>query len=271
MIQWLASLQPALLGGVLVWASALKLLHPSAPAIARRSALRRLVGTDRVVHAYRAVGVAELVLGALLILPPAHPAESAAAVAAGLGMLGYLTYARVAAPDSSCGCLGERHAPVEWRNFARAGVLVLAAALSVLASSTWLTTLAERPLATVGLLAGELAVVVVLSPELDTRWLHPLRRLRVRISHPLASSVAYEVPLGSSVQQLHKSEAYRSVYAVLRSDLLDSWDEGDWRILTYSARPDSGPATAVFAVPRLTYRPEDVRVVLVDDTKQPVG
>jgi hypothetical protein len=110
--------------------------------------------------------------------------------------------------------------------------------------------------------------MVVLSPELDARWLYPLRRLRMRISHPLARPAAYEVPLDSSVQQLHKSAAYRAVYPLLRSDLLDSWDEGDWRILTYSARPDSGPATAVFAVPRLTYRPADVRVVLIDDAEQ---
>jgi hypothetical protein len=50
---------------------------------------------------------------------------------------------------------------------------------------------------------------------------------------------------------------------VLRSDVLESWDEGEWRILTYSASGESGPATAVFAVPRLRYEPDVVKVALV--------
>jgi hypothetical protein len=86
----------------------------------------------------------------------------------------------------------------------------------------------------------------------------------LRRRHPLAGR-AFEVPLASTVQQLHKSDAYRAVVELLRSDLLDSWDEGEWRLLTYSARRDTGPATAVFAVPRLRYNPELVRVALVDD------
>jgi hypothetical protein len=108
----------------------------------------------------------------------------------------------------------------------------------------------------------ELAVVVALSPELDHRWLLPLRRWRVRLSHPLGNRPA-EVPLESSVQQLWKSPAYESVVTQLSSDLLDHWDEGEWRLLTYAARTPAGPVTAVFAVPRLDYRPSDVRLALV--------
>lgn len=270
MIQWLASLQLMLLGGVLGWAGVLKLGHPSAAAIARRSALRRLVGENHVVRAYRAVGCVELVLAVLLVLPPVHPGEAIATVAAGVGMLGYLTYARLKAPESSCGCLGEKQAPVRGRGFARAGVLVVASVLALSASTGWLTALTERPVAATAVLLGEFALIVVLSPELDAAWLLPLRRLRVRLSHPLARPRSFEVPLDSTVQQLHKSDAYRTVYPLLRSDLLDTWDEGEWRILTYSARSETGRATAVFAVPRLAYEPGRVRVVLVDDADQPV-
>jgi hypothetical protein len=109
-------------------------------------------------------------------------------------------------------------------------------------------------------LVAEAALVAVLSPELDRRWLLPLRRFRARISHPLAGR-PFEVPLASSVQQLQKSDAYASIAGLLRSDLLDTWDEGEWRILTYSAHR----ATAVFAVPRLRYAPAEVRVALVTD------
>ena len=271
MIQWLASLQPPLLGGVLAWAGALKVFGRGAEVAAGRSALARLVGRDRVYGTYQLVGGVELVLATLLVLPPVHPAEAVAALLLGVGMLGYLAYARHAAPRSTCGCLGEKHAPVRARGFARAAVLVAASALALLAVDWWPVALVERPFATLGLLAAQVALVVVLSPELDGAWLLPLRRLRLRISHPLAGR-PFEVPLASTVHQLHRSDAYRSVVEVLRSDLLDSWDEGEWRILTYSARRDSGPATAVFAVPRLRYDPDAVRVVLVaDQAGHPVG
>jgi hypothetical protein len=270
MINWFASLQPALVGGVLLWASAVKLFAGSAPLAARRSALSRLVGAERSLVAYRVVGTVELMVGALLVLPPAHPAEALAAVALGVGMLAYLGYAKVAAPTSSCGCLGEQHAPVRWRSFARAGLLAALSALAVLNAGWWGQSLIDSPLATAMMLAGELAAIVALSPELDRRWLLPLRRLRLRYSHPLAGR-AFAVPVESTVQQLMKSDAYRSVADLLRSDLLDTWDEGEWRILTYSARPDTGPVTAVFAVPRLRYDPDLVRVALVAEEREPVA
>jgi hypothetical protein len=269
MVNWFASLQPALVGGVLLWASAVKLFARSAPRAARRSALATLVGAERSLIAYRAVGTVELVVGGLLVLPPAHPAEGVAAVVLGVGMLGYLGYAKVAAPTSSCGCLGEKHAPVRWRSFARAGLLAGLSVLAVLDVNWWVKSLADSPLATVVVLVAEFAAVVALSPELDRRWLIPLRRLRLRYNHPLAGG-ADTVPVEATVQQLRQSHAYCSVTGLLRSDLLDTWDEGEWRILTYSARGETGPATAVFAVPRLRYDPDLVRVVLVADEREPV-
>jgi hypothetical protein len=260
MMQWLAGAQPVLVGGVLAWAGAIKVFGRSAELAARRSALRRLVGTGRVFAVYRAVGGVELAVATLLVLPPAHPAKGIAALVLAVGMVGYLGYARFAAPESSCGCLGEKHTPVRTRSFARAGVLVLASGTAMFAMDWWPVPFLDRPLATVGLLAAEAALVVVLSPELDGVWLVPLRRLRLRISHPLAGR-PFEIPLESTVQQLHRSAAYRAVADQLRSDLLDSWDEGEWRMLTYS----TGPATAVFAVPRLKYDPAQVKVVLVDE------
>ncbi len=257
----LASVQQVLLGGVLLWAGALKLRAPQA---ARRSALKRLVGERRVLAAYRAVAAVELAVGVLLVAPPAAAAEAYAAVALGLGMLGYLTYARVMAPDSGCGCLGEKHAPVRGRAFLRAGVLVAAGVVAAFGAAWWPAAVGERPLATAGLLVAQAALVVALSPELDHRWLLPLRRWRVRMSHPLANRSA-AIPLESSVQQLRVSDAFRSVADRLRSDLLDHWEEGEWRILAYAARTGTGAVTAVFAVPLRDYRPDDVRVALVPE------
>ena len=258
MIESLASTQQAAVGVVLVWASWFKLFYRNAPTAARRSALKKVVGEERVVGAYRTVGVVEAVVGLLLLVPPAIALEAYAAAALSLGMLGYLGFAKWRAPDSSCGCLGDKHTPVRGRGFARAGLLLVLSVLGAQATASWL----ERPLATAGLLVVELAAIVALSPELDHRWLLPLRRWRVRVSHPLGNR-PMEVPLESSVQQLWKSPAYESVVRQLSSDLLDHWDEGEWRLLTYAARTPDGQMTAVFAVPRLDYRPADVRLALV--------
>lgn len=264
-IEWLAGLQPALLGVVLLWSSWLKLLARSAPEAAQKSALRRLVGAERVVGVYRLVGGVELASALALLVPQTRFAGAVAAVALTVGMLGYLGYARIAAPESSCGCLGKAHGPVRWRSFARAGVLLAAGGLALFAAGGWPAAVGELPVAAAGVLAAELAVLVVLSAELDRYWLMPLRRLRLKISHPLAGTDGEGVPLHASVQQLHKSDAYRSVWMTLSSDLLDTWDENEWRILTYAARTESGPATAVFAVPRLRYEPDLVRVAMVPD------
>lgn len=263
MIEWLASVQQFVLGAILIWASTVKF---RAPAAARRSALKRLVGERYVVPAYRAVGVAELTIGTLLILPPVLAVDSYLAVGLSAGMLAYLTFAKLKAPESGCGCLGDKQTPVRGRAFARAMFLLAASAVAVVGTDWWLTAMSSNPVATVALVLAEIALVVGLSPELDHRWLLPLRRWRVRMSHPLGR-IPQVVPLESSVQQLQKSDAYRSVAEQLRSDLLDSWEEDGWRILTYAAMAEEGPVTAVFAVPLLDYRPEDVRVALVPETE----
>jgi methylamine utilization protein MauE len=265
-IESFASVQQVLLGGVLLWAAVLKLRKPEA---ARRTALKRLVGEQRAVAAYRAVACVEFVLGTLLVAPPALAVEAYAGAALGAGMVGYLGYAKLKAPESGCGCLGDKEVPVRLRGFLRAGLMVAAGVLAAFGTAWWPAAVADRPLATVGLLVAEAALVVALSPELDHRWLLPLRRWRVRVSHPLASPKGM-IPVESSVQQLRKSAAFLSVADQLRSDLLDHWEEGEWRILTYAARTDDGAgrATAVFAVPLLDYRPDDVRVALVPEADE---
>jgi hypothetical protein len=277
MLGWFAALQPLFLGVVLLWAARFKLLGRDAAGTARRSALARLVGERRVVPAFRLVAAAELVVGIALLAPSTHRTESVAAVLLAAGFLGYLAYARRAAPDSSCGGLSARRAPVSWRGFARAGVLAGAGALSFWSATGWPAALAERPLAAAAVLLGEAAAIVALSAELDTAWLLPLRRLRIRLSHPLAGrefegggSVGLgggniHVPLQSTVQQLQRSAAYRQVARLLVSDVRDHWDEGEWRVLCYTARRDGRDTTAVFAVPRLRYEPDAVRVTLVDE------
>jgi hypothetical protein len=227
-----------LLAGVLVWAAVFKFRGGS-----QRSALSRLVGKERVVVAFRVIGAVELVLAAALFTPVGQWATFVWF----LGMLGYLSWAKIAEPESSCGCLSEKFAPVGARALARA---VLLAGMVVTADLLpWYSVFPAAVL------------VLLLSAELDDYWLLPLRRLKVRLRHPLAGG-EFAVPVTSTVQQLQKSTTYQSVYPILRSDLLDTWDEGEWRILTYSAERDGERATAVFAVPRDRYEPEAVRFAL---------
>jgi hypothetical protein len=281
MVGWVAALQPLLAGLVLLWAAGGKLLGRRRTAHARQSALARLVGERCAVPAFRLVAAAELAVAAALLLPPPQWTETLAAVGLAAGFLGYLTYARLAAPDSSCGCLGARRAPVSWRAFARAGGLAGACAIIPWAATGWPAALAERPLAATAILLAEAAALAALSAELDPVWLVPLRRLRIRLAHPLAdrkrwlgpipASSAFEVPLQSSVQQLQRSEAYRQVARLLVSDVREHWDEGEWRMLCYTARQDGRSTTAVFAVPRLRYEPAAVRVALVDEATMVPG
>jgi hypothetical protein len=125
---------------------------------------------------------------------------------------------------------------------------------------------AVRP-ASAALLVAEAAALVALSPEADGLWLLPLRRLRIRMRHPLADR-SFEMPLESSLQQLLVSPAYRQVGPLLKSGLRETWDEQDVRVLCYTAEYDGTAATAVFAVPLRHYSPEDVRVALVDESTE---
>ncbi|MFG2053025.1 MauE/DoxX family redox-associated membrane protein [Micromonospora sp. NPDC048930] len=264
MIDTIAALQPPVLGAVLIWSARVKLFSRHAAAAAHRSALTRLLGQRRALPAYRLLGGVELTLGALLLLPPVLRLEAAAATLLAVGFLAYLTYARRAAPASSCGCLSARATPVSGRSLARAGLLVAAAGLAWLLPGDWPATLTARPLAGGALLLAEAAAVVALSPELDAAWLLPLRRLRARLTHPLRGGTG--LPLLATLQQVQLSDTYRRVAPLLRSDVREHWDDGDWRFVGHAARYQGRAVTAVFAVPLADRDPDTVRVAVVDDS-----
>ncbi|MGH3656975.1 MAG: MauE/DoxX family redox-associated membrane protein [Micromonosporaceae bacterium] len=265
MIEWTASLQPPLIAALLLWAGAVK-LRGLRLEDAKRNALSRIVGEERTSAAWRTVGGAEIVVAAGLLLP-AYPVNAVAASVLTAGFLGYLTYARIAAPDSSCGCMSSRLLPVSWRSFARAGMLLaMSVTAAGFADTWWPETFAGSPLVAGGVLLAEAVVFGALSAEFDHYWLHPLRQLKVQLTHPLANRVR-NVPIESTIQQLQLSEAYARIGTSLVSDIQDSWDEGEWRIVCYAARHEGTAATAVFAVPLARYEPNAVRVVFVDEAR----
>jgi hypothetical protein len=264
MSTWIGSVQPLLLGAVLLWSARFKIFSRYATSHARRTALAPMLGEERAVLAYRTLAGVEAVLGAALVIPGLVRLEAVAAAALSTGFLGYLAYAKIKDPKASCGCLSAQPIPINGRSFGRAGLMLIGSLLAVMSPVSWPSALKQHPAAGVALLLAEAATIVVFSPEFDRYWLLPLRRLRARLSHPLATPKAFDVPLESTVDQLHNSSAWRDLARSVTSDVREHWDEADWRVLVYSARYAGQAASVVFAVPRLRYNPESVRAAIVD-------
>src|SRR4051812_40657335 len=177
---WTAQAQPLFLAGVLGWSGLAKALGGDPHSRVAGTALHRLLGGRLAADAYVALGIGEAVLALALLVAPGRPV-ALAAVALTVGFLGYLTYAAIATPQASCGCLGAKKVRLSWRAFARAGLLLTAALVAAAGAPAWWQS---PPLpALFLLLAGEAALFVALSVELDRLWLIPLRRLRVKVAH----------------------------------------------------------------------------------------
>ncbi|GAA4911522.1 hypothetical protein LX16_2550 [Stackebrandtia albiflava] len=264
MLDTIASAQAPLLGAVLLWAAAVKLFTRRGRIRSQTTALSTLLGKDRAALGYRALGGIEALVGAALLLPPLWWPEAAAVVVMAVGFAGYLAYSRVAAPDSSCGCMSSKHVPISWRGFTRAGWLLAAGTLGAFATQYWTGAIADRPVV-LAVLAAEAALFVALSPEFDGAWLIPLRRLRVRFTDPLGGDTG-GVPLDATLTRLHREPLYRHVALMLRTDVQEYWDEDEYRFVVYGASLDGRSTTAVFAVPLRVDAVETLRVAVVDES-----
>ncbi|TDW94699.1 hypothetical protein EV137_2018 [Kribbella pratensis] len=253
----LAAAQPLLIGLLLLWSSYGKFADPQQ---ADRTALPRLVGDSRAKPVYQAVAVVEALIALALLLPPSWAIEAFAAVALSAGFTGFLVYSKVVVPEASCGCAGKSAKPVGNRAIARALLLLATAGLATTASTGWWSAGAG-----VLVLVVEAVAFAMLSAELDRYWLLPLRRFRIRLSHPYAGTASDDTPLVATQRRVLLSPAYRAVDGLLRSDIHDYWDDEDWRFVSYAARYDGRRATAVFAVPHQDSTPAAIRVAVVDE------
>ncbi len=288
----LPELAPLALAVLLGWTGGAKLLGRHTARQAADTALARLLPGDRTAAlALRAVGALELVLAAaLLVVPPSSvtlwpvalwpvtlwPVTAAATAALGAGFAGYLAYAKVTAPQSSCGCASARHTPVTPRSFARAGLVVAGGAGCAAAQAPWWSAANHRPVAAAVVVIAFGVILVVTSSELDSRWLLPLRRARVRLfGHPLAGT-AGEVPVAATVELLENSLAWQTMAPIVRSALADHWDSDGWRILRYSGVHTGAdgprPVSVVFALDANatlhTVTEPVIRVSVVDEESQ---
>jgi methylamine utilization protein MauE len=273
----LPELAPLALAVLLGGTGYAKLLGRHTARQAAGTALARLLpGQGTAALALRAVGALELVLAGALLAVPLWPVTAAATAALGAGFAGYLAYAKVTAPQSSCGCASARHTPVTWRSFVRAGLVAAGGAGCAAAQAPWWSAAAHRPVAAAGVVIVFGVILVVTSSELDSRWLLPLRRARVRLfGHPLAGT-AGEVPVAATVELLENSLAWQTMAPIVRSALADHWDSDGWRILRYSgayAGADGPrPVSVVFALDANatlhTVSEPVIRVSVVDEESQ---
>ena len=267
MLESITAVQPLFLGLVLAWAGGYKFTRRALVA-AGDSALARLVGDRRLTLTYRAVACVELATAAVLLAPPAMRWELWLAVALAGGFLSYLGYTRIAAPTSSCGCMGSGAGRVGWRHFARAGLLLAAAAVAAWTGNGPITTLG------LAVLGVELLVLLLLSPESHHAIHLQFGRLKERLRpHPLAATKELaQIPLQATLERLYDSPVYAANASLLRSDVQDYWDVDDWRILAFAGRVGAEPAgtvvTVVFAVPA-ELAPERIRMSIVDASTLP--
>ncbi|TDO69223.1 hypothetical protein EV651_101263 [Kribbella sp. VKM Ac-2571] len=253
----LAAAQPLLIGLLLLWSSYGKFADPKQ---AERTALPSLVGEPRAKHAYQALATLEALLALALLLPPSWAIEALAAVVLSVGFAAFLIYSKIVVPEASCGCAGKSAKPVGNRAIARALLLLATAALATTADTGWWSAGAG-----LAVLVFEAAAFAMLSAELDRYWLLPLRRFRIRLSHPYAGTASDATPLVATQRRVLLSPAYRAVDGLLRSDIHDYWDDEEWRFVSYAARYDGRRATAVFAVPHQDSAPSAIRVAVVDE------
>jgi hypothetical protein len=283
MLSLTTGLVPLVLAGLLGWTGSVKLFSRDTVRQAPRTALARMLrSSERAALVLRGVGAGELLLAAGLLAVPANPVPGAATAVLGAGFLGYLGYGRALAPESSCGCSASEDTPITWRAFVRAAVVLAGGATAAVAHGTWWSTITERPGGSLAFLAVAAVVLAALSVDLDRWWLLPLRRLRLRVfGHPLFGGEAGDrVPVAASVELLEHSLAWQTASPVVRSGLLDHWEDGGWRILLYSGVYGTGesarPVSVVFALDATAGRdtPGDpvVRVSFVDaDSGGPVA
>ncbi|WP_163508319.1 MauE/DoxX family redox-associated membrane protein [Fodinicola acaciae] len=241
----IAAVQSVVLVVVLAWSGAHKFVNSDV----RRTALPKLFGAYALI-AYRLTGVAEIAIGAVIVVGgPAFPAALL-----GVGFLGYLAYARIAAPGSSCGCTGAGVAPVDWRAFVRAGLVVVAGAVG----APWVAVNENLALA-LPIIAVEILTFVILAPDFGLR----VRALRLRLGpHPLRG-LNDALPVAAIAYNLERSELFGSVAHLIRSGVRETWESDGWRILTYAA---DGGLTMVFAV-----RDRQVRLSVVDESASEIA
>jgi hypothetical protein len=281
MIPVVSNLAPLVCGVLLAVTGAGKLFGRRTAQLAANTVLVRVLNDGRrAALALRAVGAAELAVAAALLAAPAAAASGAATAVLGAGFTAYLGYAKATAPESSCGCSARAQGPIGPRSFARAGLVLLGGVAAAAGDRPWWSQAAARPAASAAFVLAAGALLFAVSADLDRYWLLPLRRARIRVfGNPLAAGAGRRVPVAASVQLLEVSLAWQAASPIVRSALLDHWDDEGWRVLRFSGvyeeeERGARPVSVLFALDLTasidTTPSPAVRVSVIDDRTEEV-
>ena len=205
----------------------------------------------------------ELGLGIALLLTAGRAGAGlpATVVRAGTAVLfliavGALVELRERRPGAGCGCFGELSVtPVGVRTIARAALVAAAALATIGQPPLRMAVSASEAELWIGLLAAELLVLAVLSPEIGEAM------IRLGYSEPcevrLISVERTLAALGGSAQWRRYAPVVTSAAPV------DIWREGCWRYLLYPGETGSRSVDIVFAVYLKSRRPQ-IRAAVLD-------
>lgn len=240
-----------LLAVVLLVAGAAKALGPPGQSALQRLAahLPPTVLTGR--RAVRVLGLAEVGVAALLVLPWTGRWGGAAASGLLLPAVGFLLWARRRAPGQPCGCLGAAAPdPVDARAVALGGTLLVVAVATSFARGPWWRV---GPTGW-SVVAGLSALALLLSPALQRLLLHGM---------PLALESADAAPDAVSAK-VRASPAFAEFRdALLTSDPVERWSRGSRSFLVHDGYLDDRIVAVVFVAFSGRLR-DRVEVVVVD-------
>lgn len=192
----------------------------------------------------------ELALAAGLLLTT-HPAVRWATVAFFAISTYVLMELRRRRPDAGCGCFGEvSSAPVGVRSIARTTVMTGMAVMTVWAPVPGWVVFAQPSW---GMLLAGLAVLVVLSPEVEELVERARHRAPCEQRPGPAESVMLARLRASGVWRAHRAE-------LASAEPYDSWRELCWRFFVFKNHQEDDVVFAVFTAGR---RPA-VRVAVVE-------
>jgi hypothetical protein len=211
------------------------------------SAAKALPGDPAAVARYRAVSLTlalaavEAMLGVLLLTTSLLVVRLASVVFFATATSVVADVVRRGSGEA-CGCFGRfSTTPARRLGVVRAAVLTGAAVLSAGVPKTGVQILGSAQGLSVALLAADLAVFLMLSPELVA--------LVERRLHPVPCELR-DVPLDATYAALRPSAAWRKHAPSLTSaEPTDVWRELCHRYLAYPGQVDGRPVEVVFAVP----------------------
>jgi hypothetical protein len=256
--------QVPLLASLLLSGSAAKLVH-----VLRVRSVDAALGPTVLFPVYlrrpaaAAICAAEFALGVGLILTAGTIGRGAPTDAVRLGAVLLFLVATCALielrgtrPDVGCGCFGDfSTAPVSGRALARSALLAVAALSTVGLPPLHPPHRGVAAILPLGILAAELALVAVLSPEIGEGL------VRLGYSEPCELRT---VPPDRTVAALHRSSHWRRQAGLITAaEPVDMWRELCWRYVVYPGELHGRPVELVFAVFLRQHRPA-IQAALVD-------